>query len=136
MLDECGLCGLLIDIHPRYRTLEALATARERDPEAHSWVEPGAAAAIRAQADEAWRNDLSTNWRTLAIANQAQVEEYRTLMAAVTAERDDALAALDRVRDQARYVLSHGLKVTRGDIEAILRVIHPPATESARKDDE
>lgn len=48
-------------------------------------------AAIRAQADEAWRNDLSTNWRTLAIANQAQVEEYRTLMAAVTAERDRLL---------------------------------------------
>ena len=91
MLDECGLCGLLIDIHPRYRTLEALATARERDPEAHSWVEPGAAAAIRAQADEAWRNDLSTNWRTLALANREQVDDYRAMLS----EAEERIRELD-----------------------------------------
>ena len=118
MLDECGLCGLLIDIHPRYRTLEALATARERDPEAHSWVEPGAAAAIRAQADEAWRNDLSTNWRTLALANQAQVEEYRAELAAVTAERDRQTRAL-----QAIYVFAEKETVGTGRARILSAVV-------------
>ena len=47
-------------------------------------------AAIWAQADEAWRNDLSTNWRDIATKQRALLTRYQEQLAEVTAGGEEA----------------------------------------------
>jgi hypothetical protein len=43
----CGVCGLLVELHPRYKTFERLKLAREKYPEAHQFLDPETVRIVR-----------------------------------------------------------------------------------------